>query len=131
MLESKKGVVMLYDYDLKKDVGTKKMIYSDLINAEIGIVFDVKEQPKNKLVNGSWVPSGETKLVAELKLFADSDTKHTAAEYLDNSKPVAVDRYVNLLLEDKHIEKQANNQPTAPVKDAINLDGDYDDDIPF
>ena len=73
-LESKKGVVMIYDYDLKQDVGTKKMIYSDLINAEIGIVFDVKSQPKNKLVNGKWIPSGEMKLVPEFKQFADSET---------------------------------------------------------
>jgi hypothetical protein len=102
-----------------------------LINAEIGIVFDVKSQPKNKLVNGKWIPSGEMKLVTEFKQFADSETRQTAAEYFDNIDAVSVDRYLNLLLEDKYIEKQANNQPTAPVKDAIDFDSDYQEDIPF
>jgi hypothetical protein len=134
-LTSKPGRVAIYDFDLRQDVETKKMVYPDLVGRQIGIIFEIKEQPKNVLKNGEWVASGETKLVAEFRQFFDADTKESAGELISHGEPVACDRFMSYLLEDEHIVKQASNQPSAPTTDLntskVGLVDNFDSDIPF
>jgi hypothetical protein len=133
-LKSKSSTVKIYDYDLKMDVDTKKMVYQDLINQQIGIVFDVSMQPKNINVDGKWIPSNEMKSVVEFKQFFDAETKQSAGEYLEDSDPIACDRLLTYLEQDENIIKQANNQPNKPIVDAIKTstqDDNFDDDMPF
>jgi len=134
-LSSKPGRVAIYDFDLRQDVEQKKMVYTDLVGQQIGIILEAKQQPKNIQVEGKWVASNEMKTVMEFRQFFDVETKQSAAEFLNNSDAVSCDRYLNILLEDEHIIKQASNQPNAPVVDPINTSESFDDfddsDIPF
>jgi hypothetical protein len=82
-------------------------------------------------------PIGEKVCRPEFLQFCSPDG-HSAAEFLNGQEPVAIDRYLNGLdavrnrVEDNHIIKQANNAANAPVKDAINMDVEFDDTmIPF
>jgi len=134
-LNSKPGRVAIYDYDLRQDVEQKKMVYTDLVGQQIGIILEAKQQPKNIQVEGKWVVSNEIKTVMEFRQFFDVETKQSAAEFLSNSDAVSCDRYLNILIEDEHIIKQASNQPNAPVVDPIkttdSLDEWDEDSIPF
>jgi len=133
-LSSKPGRVAIYDFDLRQDVEQKKMVYTDLVGQQIGIILEAKQQPKNIQVEGKWVASNEMKTVMEFMQFFDVETKQSAAEFLSNSDAVSCDRYLNLLLEDEHIIKQASNQPNAPVVDPIStadVIDMLDEDIPF
>jgi hypothetical protein len=120
VLEPVKGKVKIYDYNLKQDVEIQKYIFPELVGQEIGCVFAMVSNPKYK--NGELSPT--------FKQFFHPDTIQSASEYLNDEEPKQIDRYVNLLLEDKHIIKQATNQPNAPVNDAVPMDDDmYDDNI--
>jgi len=133
-LSSKPGRVAIYDFDLRQDVEQKKMVYTDLVGQQIGIILEACIRQKNILVNGIWEESDETKTVMEFRQFFDVDTKQSAGEFLTNSDAVSCDRYLSILLEDDHIIKQASNQPNAPVVDPIStadVIDMLDEDIPF
>jgi len=133
-LNSKPGRVAIYDFDIRQDVEQKKMVYNDLVGQQIGIILESKQLPKNIHVEGKWVPSNEMKTVMEFRQFFDVETKQSASEFLNNSDAVSCDRYLDILLEDEHIIKQASNQPNAPVVDPIKTTesfDDFDDGIPF
>jgi len=133
-ISSKPGRVAIYDFDLRQDVEQKKMVYTDLVGQQIGIILEAKQQPKNIQVEGKWVVSNEIKTVMEFRQFFDVETKQSAAEFLSNSDAVSCDRYLSILLEDDHIIKQASNQPNAPVVDPIStadVIDMLDEDIPF
>ncbi len=137
-LDSKPGMVKIYDFDLRQDVETKKRVYPDLVGQSIGAVFQMVESVKQVNIGGEWgdSPTGEKVCRPEFLQFCSPDG-HSAAEFINGQEPVAIDRYLTGLdavrnrVEDAHIIKQANNAVNAPVKDAVNMDVDYDDDIPF
>jgi len=122
-LESKKGKVKIWDWDLKEETDQVRMIFTDLLNREIGCLFEVVTEPHYK--------TGAPTQRAELRQFYDSETMASAGEFLSGAEPESVERYLNLLLENKHIIKQATNQPNAPVKDAVRMSDDFDDDLTF
>jgi len=133
-LKSKPGMVDIFDYDLREDVKTKKMIYPELVGRHIGAVFQMVSEGKRSQVNGEWKTSTtEFKNRAEFKQFATDDGL-SAREFLDGSEPVAIQKYVDSLEsvkgEDAHIIKQASNQPNTP-SGAAPAEDDYEDDIPF
>lgn len=121
-LQSKPGKVAIYDFDLKQDVEQRKMVFADLIDQSIGIIFEMRDNTYN----------GKTTQRAEFAGFYDAETKQSAYEYVNNECAVVCDTRLKLLLEDNHINKQASSQPNAPQNsapiDPINLD---DSDIPF
>jgi len=122
------GKVMLYDYELKQDVETKKMVFKELIGATIGALFEMRYDDYKSEKQGQDVYS------PEFLQFADAETMASAAEFLSGDEPVAIQRYLDRInsAEDKHIIKQATNKPNAPVNDPIPAKYDeFDDDIPF
>ena len=122
-LTQKNGMVAVYDYELRQEIEQKKVIFPDLIGQEIGCIFEMVTAPHYK--------TGEDITRPEFRQFFHSETQQSAAEFLNDQEPQQIERYLNLLLEDKHIIKQAINQPNATVKDAIPMDYIEDDDIPF
>jgi hypothetical protein len=138
-LKSKPGMVDIYDYDLREDVKTKKMVYTDLIGRHIGAVFQMVQEGKRSQVNGEWTTSTtEFKNRPEFKMFC-TDEGLSAREFLDGSEPVVIQKYLDNLEPikgdylpspiDAHIIKQAYNKPNAPIA-PIPYDS-FDDDIPF
>jgi len=122
-IEPKKGKVKIWDWELKEEVEQIKMIFPDLLNREIGCLFEVVTEPHYK--------TGEPTQKAEFRQFYDSESMASAGEFLSGAEPESVERYLNILLENKHIIKQAQNQPNAPMKDTVKID-DYDpDNLPF
>lgn len=121
-LQSKPGKVSIYDFDLKQDVEQRKMVFAGLIDQSIGIIFEMRDNTYN----------GKTTQRAEFAGFFDAETKQSAYEYVNNEDAVACDNRLKLLLEDNHINKQANSQPNAPQNsapvDPYNID---DDDTQF
>jgi len=132
-LESKKGKVKIWDWDLKEEVEHVKMIFPELLNREIGCLFEWADKIKQVNIGGKWQddPLGTIVKKLEFRMFYDSETMASAGEFLSDAEPESVERYLNILLENKHIIKQATNQPNAPVKDAVQMDDDDLDDIPF
>ena len=122
-LESKEGKVNIYDYDLKEETDQVKMLFPDLLNREIGCLFEVVTEPHYK----TGLPTQKT----EFRQFYDSETMASAGEFLSGAEPESVERYLNLLLENKHIIKQPSNQPNEPVKEPYPITEDDFDDIPF
>lgn len=143
-LNAKQKMVPIYNFDLKTDVPTKKKVFEDLVGKHIGAVFQMKEEIKQTLVDGTWKDSKETRLVPNFICFA-SDTGQSAKEFMDDADAESIEKYVTGLApikymvatQDAHIMQQATNQPTAPVKDAFatteiaSTFDDFEDDIPF
>jgi len=137
-LDAKPGSVKIFDFDLRQDVETKKRIYHDLVGQSIGCVFQMVESVKQVNNGGVWgdSPTGEKVCRPEFLQFCSPDG-HSAAEFINGSEPVAIDRYLAGLdavknrVEDAHIIKQANNAENKPVVDAIPFSDEDFDSIPF
>jgi len=127
-LKAVPGKVMIYDYELRQDVETKKMIFKELIGATIGALFEMRfdDYKSNK--------QGKEVFSPEFLQFGDAETMASAAEYLSGDEPVAIQRYLDRLNceEDRHIVKQSSNQPNVPVSEPLPQKyDDFDDSIPF
>jgi len=128
-LTAKRGLVNIYDFDARQDVEAKRSVYPALFNQSIGCVFQMVESAKQVNVDGKWQDAynGERICRPEFLVFCDAETKANAAEFLSQVEPVAIDKYIASLEPiknsqkalDAHIIKQAQNQPNAPVSDAI------------
>jgi hypothetical protein len=121
-LQSKPGKVKIYDFELKQETDQRKMVFSELIGQQIGIIFDMRPNTYN----------GKTTMRPEFAGFYDAETRKSAAEKINDSDAVSWQRNLDFLTDDSHTIKQAVNQPnstqnSAPV-DPFDLD---DNDIPF
>ena len=125
-LKAKPAMVDIYDFELKKDVKTKKIAYADLVGKHIGGVFQMVRDGKRAQVNGEWKAS-TTEFIdrAEFKCFT-SDTGQSAKEFLDGAKPVSIAKYV---------EAMGKFQPSTPEPELqlkpASVNADFSDDIPW
>ena len=119
-LTSKPGKVKVYDFDLKQDVEQRKMVFTDLIDQQIGIVFEMRDNTWN----------GKTTIRPEFAGFYDAETRQSAAEKLGDTDALAWQRNLEYLFGDSHIIKQAINQPNSPQNSAP-VDPIDDSMIPF
>ena len=139
-LKSKPAMINIYDFDLRREVEVKKMSYPALINQSIGCVFQMVESTKQVNIDGVWqdAPTGERVCRPEFVCFCDYETYASPDEFLHEREATSIQRYVDSMESiknsqhalDTRIIKQAQNQPNAPVKDAVNFD-DFDDYMPF
>ena len=143
-LKATAKMVPVYDFDIRQDVPTKKRVFTELEGKHIGAVFQMKEEKKQTLIDGTWKNSGETRITPNFICFT-SDTGQSAKEFIDGAEPESIEKYVAGLdsvkymtaTVDAHIMQQANNQPNAPVQDAFKTTAtastfdDYEDDTPF
>jgi hypothetical protein len=121
-LTSKPGKVKIYDFDLKQDVDQRKMVFSELLNQQIGIIFEMRDNTWN----------GKTTSRPEFAGFYDAETRQSSAEKLGESEAVAWQRNLDYLTGDAHIIKQAVNQPSSPQNSApLDPTAGFNDDIPF
>jgi hypothetical protein len=121
-LTSKPGKVKIYDFDLKQDVDQRKMVFSELLNQQIGIIFEMRDNTWN----------GKTTTRPEFAGFYDAETRQSSAEKLGESEAVAWQRNLDYLTGDAHIIKQAVNQPTSPQNSApVDPYATFNEDIPF
>lgn len=137
-LKAVPGRVMLRDWDLKQDIEKKKMVYKELIGKTIGSVWQMRESIKFGTTDVKQVR-------AEFLCFCDAETMASTSEFVMQSEPVSIQKYIDSLdavkylpsTLDNHIIKQAQNQPNAPVQDAVKMGvlvdefDDFEDDIPF
>jgi hypothetical protein len=139
-LQAKRGLVHLYDFDLRQETEVKKMVYPELINQSIGCVFQMVESYKQVNIGGVWQDSQERVCRPEFLTFCDAETQASAAEFLKEIESVAIDKYIaglepiknSQLAENNHIIKQAQSAENAPVADPVNMDeDDWDSEIHF
>jgi len=116
-LTAKRGLVHIYDFDLKQETEVKKMVYPDLINQSIGCVFQMVESDKQMFDSDekSWgsafkkgddgkaildkygkkILTGERVCRPEFLQFCDAETMESAAEFLKNEEnPIAIEKYI-------------------------------------
>jgi len=119
-LASKPGKVKVYDFDIKQDVEQRKMVFHDVIDRQIGIVFDMRPNTYN----------GKTTMRPEFAGFYDADTEQSASEFLNKKEPVQMRQNIDYLLG----TSKAQAQPTPPQNnspvDPLSMDID-DFDTPF
>jgi hypothetical protein len=120
-LQSKPGKVKVYDSDLKQDVEQRKMVFPDLIDQQIGIVFAMRPNTYN----------GKTTNRPEFVGFYNAETMQSAGEFVKDSEAKRYLNDISFWSGDSSIIKQAVNQPTSPQNSAPVDPIDFNDDIPF
>lgn len=116
-------VVPKYDYDLKKKVDQKIMVFPDLMNKPIGLLLQ-KE-----------ISEYEGKEKTKMLIFAafDHNTEKTATEIIDRvAQPLALAKLVSML-GDKDSRKKGGGAPRNDSNGGYysNQTPDIDDNLPF
>ena len=119
-MTSKPGKVKVYDFDLKQDIDQRKMVFHDVIDRQIGIVFDMRPNTYN----------GKTTMRPEFAGFYDAETEQSASEFLNKEEPVQMRRNIDYLLGTSKAQAQPNAPQNSSPIDPVSMDMD-DDDIPF
>jgi len=136
-LRAKQAPVDIWDWDLKQNVSTVVKAYLQLIEKQVGVVFQAVKNAKQVNVDGVWqtaYPLQYFDNVEQIKFF-NAETRQTAYETEHDIDASEIDKIVDRLPdvkwpkeaqeEDKQIEMKAVNQrPTDTY-------GEFDDDIPF
>ena len=125
-LRSKQAPVDIWDWDLKQNVSTVVKAYPQLVEKQVGVVFQAVKNAKQVSVDGVWktaYPLQYFDNVEQIKFF-NAETRQTAYETEHDIDAVEIDKIVDRLPdvkwpkeaqeEDKQIEKKAEiQQPTA------------------
>lgn len=119
-MASKPGKVKVYDFDIKQDVEQRKMVFHDVIDRQIGIVFDMRPNTYN----------GKTTMRPEFAGFYDADTEQSASEFLNKEEPVQMQRNIDYLLGISKAKAQPNSPQNSSPVDPINMEFD-EDSMPF
>lgn len=88
-LEPEEKTINLYNFDMKKEVPTKKQVITEMLGKEVTVAVLKKIVDKNvKDADGNYVPSGETREINEIDKVFTPDTHLTVVEIrAENEEP--------------------------------------------
>jgi len=115
-LEPEEKIVEIYNYELKKNAPTKKLVYMDLIGKSLVLgVFKVKEFKRVKDdATGSYVDSDEIKELNEINKVFSIDGK-TTTEYKAGSTGEFINKWIEKYNDEFVKDKTKGKTPAKPT----------------
>ena len=128
--DTEKKMVLIYDYEERKEVHKERPVIMPLLNKSITVAVHQIIQNKNvKNDAGEYVPSGETRSINECKFFGNADGK-SAEEMHNNSDAAVFDKWAKKnvgIVIDKSSKSLVKNTPST----SASIFNQSDDSPPF